>query len=219
MVQTLEFFTIADLPFKEPDSLVIFFMEPSLFSVLTKKIITTIISVGSLFYSTIPGVNAHLSDIQLSAQGEQLLLSCRLENCFSEELDQIFRSGKEIKIHFKAELVDAQTNKPLRDTTFYHSIHYSVLDEVFDVYYSESDRLYSNLYLDEAKKLLTEITAFRMIAADQITPEETYLIHLEAWMDKMKFQGMEEPLNLMFYWNSIHPSRRSTTFTLELFAK
>jgi hypothetical protein len=194
-------------------------MEPSLFSVLSKKIITTIISVGSLFYSTIPGVNARLTDVQLAARGEQLLISCRLENCFSEELDQIFRSGKEIKIHFKAELVDAQTNKILQDTTFYHSIHYSVLDDVFDVYFSESDRLYANLYLDEAKELLIEINAFKSVAADQIRPGHIYLIHLEAWMDKLKFQGMEEPLNLMFYWNSIRPSSRSATFTLDLFTK
>jgi hypothetical protein len=194
-------------------------MEPSLFSVLTKKIITTIISVGSLFYSTIPGVNARLSDIQLTARGEQLLISARLENCFSAGLDQIFRSGKEIKIHFRAELVNARNNKTVLDTTFYHSIRYSVLDDVFDVFYSESDLVYPNLYLDQAKALLTEIKAFGITTTDHISPDNFYLIRLEAWLDKMKFQGMEEPLNLMFYWNSIRPSSRSTFFDLNLFTK
>ncbi|MFQ6612797.1 MAG: DUF4390 domain-containing protein [Fidelibacterota bacterium] len=194
-------------------------MEPSIFSVLSRKIVTAVISIGSLFYSTIPGTNASFTDLLLSIKGQQLVLSTHLENCFSDELDQVFRSGKEIKIYFRVELVQAGNNKSVKDTTFYHSISYSVLDDVFDVYLTETETRYPNLNLEQAKEFLVEIEGYRAITVDQLKKDRTYYLRLEAKMDKIKLQGMEEPLNLMFYWNSLKPVVQSTPFTQELFTQ
>jgi hypothetical protein len=194
-------------------------MEPSFFSLLSRKIVATIISIGSLFYSTIPGVNATFEEINLSLEGNRLMVSTKLSNCYSEALDQIFRSGMEIKVHFRVEVIPINSVRPISETTFYHSIHYSLLDDVFDVYRSESQETYQNLNLKTAKDYLAEIEEFPALFMNQLDPEEEYYLRLTAWMDKIQLQGMEEPLNLMFYWNSIKPTGLSRTFDQAVFTQ
>ncbi len=194
-------------------------MEPSFFSILSRKIVTTIISIGSLFYSTIPGVNATFGGIDLSLEGDRLLMTTQLNNCYSEALDQIFRSGMTIQIHFLVQVIPVNSIKPVGETTFYHSIHYSLLDDVFDVYRSESQETYQNLNLKTAKDYLAEIEEFPALSTNQLDPDENYYLRLTAWMNKIQLQGMEEPLNLMFYWNSIKPTGLSRTFNKAVFTQ
>lgn len=194
-------------------------MEPSFFSLLSRKIIATVISIGSLFYSTIPGVNATFSEIDLSLEGDRLLLTTQLDNCYSEALDQIFRSGMAIQIHFLVQVMPVNSIKPVSEIAFYHTIHYSLLDDVFDVYRSESQETYQNLNLRTAKDYLAEIEEFPALSMNQLSSEENYYLRLTAWMDKIQLQGMEDPLNLMFYWNSIKPTRVSRTFSKAVFTQ
>jgi len=194
-------------------------MEPSFFSLLSRKIVATIISIGSLFYSTIPGVNATFEEIDLSLEGNRLMVSTQLSNCYSEALDQIFRSGMGIQIHFRVEVIPENSGRPVSETTFYHSIHYSLLDDVFDVYRSESQETYLNLNLKTAKDYLAEIEDVPALYMNQLDSDENYYLRLTAWMDKIQLQGMEEPLNLMFYWNSIKPTGLSRTFNKAVFTQ
>jgi len=153
-------------PLKEYQAVVISFMEPSFFSLLSRKIIATVISIGSLFYSTIPGVNATFSEIDLSLEGDRLLVSTQLDNCYSEALDQIFRSGMAIQIHFLVQVMPVNSIKPVSEIAFYHTIHYSLLDDVFDVYRSESQETYQNLNLRTAKDYLAEIEEFPALSTE-----------------------------------------------------
>lgn len=194
-------------------------MEPSVFSLLSKKIVTAVISIGSLFYSTIPGINASIGDIELKNKGDQLVISSHLENCYTEELDQIFKSGKEIKIYFLAQLINSQKKKSIKDSTFYHSIRYTVLDDVFEVYHSESQQYFNNLYLQQAKTILSEIERYPVFSAEKLEEKTLYHIKITAWMGKIQLAGMDEPLNLMYYWNSIKPSSESNPFTNSIFEK
>ena len=204
---------------KECQAVVISSMEPSFFSLLSRKIISTVISIGSLFYSTIPGVNATFDKIDLSLEGDRLLVTTQLHNCYSEALDQIFRSGMTIKIHFSVQVLPVNSLKPVSEITFYHSIHYSLLDDVFDVYRSESQETYQNLNLKTAKDYLAEIEEFPALFMNQLDPDKAYYLRLTAWMDKIQLPGMEEPLNLMFYWNSIKPTGLSRTFNKAVFTQ
>lgn len=194
-------------------------MDSTFFSILSKKIITSVISVGSIFYSTITGVNASFSALELSAKGDNIIISATLENCFSPELDQILRSGLEIKFNFLVDLVEYENEKSIRDTIFYHSLKYSVLDDDYGVFTSENQNYYNHLSLDQSKLILSKIEKFQIIKIESLNQNINYRIKLTAWMDKIEIRSMDKPLNLMFYWKSIKPTGLTPSFSKAEFAE
>jgi len=188
-------------------------MDSTFFSIVSKMIITSVISVGSLFYSTITGVNASFSELKLSTKGDRIIITSRLENCYSPEFDQILSSGLEIKIHFLAKLIDMENKNNTRDTTFYHSLKYSVLDDDYEVFTSENQKYFNHYSLDQSKLILARIDMFQVIKIEEMKQRNNYQIKLTAWMDKIELKSMDEPLNLMFYWKSIKPSALTVPFS------
>ncbi len=188
-------------------------MEPNIFTVITKKIITTVIAIGSMFYSTISGVNAAFTDIDIDAQGEQIVLSTTLTNCFSEDLDMIFESGKEITIYYKIEVIQQSNSQAIHTDTLTHTIHYSLVDNNFSVHISEMQQTLYNLPKDRAKSQLAELNDVPVLSLHSLLPRQEYYIQATAWMGKVTIEGTQENLNLMYYWNSIKPEVRSTSFT------
>ncbi|MBN4081366.1 DUF4390 domain-containing protein [Caldithrix abyssi] len=192
-------------------------MEPNFFTVLSKKIVTTVITIGSMFYSTIDGVNAAFDPIEISTKGTAVMIRTRLKSCFTEELYQIFQSGEEIKIHFHTAVFDESRKKPYLEKAFYHSLKYSLVDRVFEVYRSEDQELIPALNLLQAKNALVEIDGYPVITMDELSSSGSYRVQLKARMGKVHIQGMDEPLNLMYYWNSIKPSQKSKPFHRDIF--
>jgi len=192
-------------------------MEQNFFSLLSKKIVATVIAIGSMFYSTISGVVAEFDELHLRTRGDQLVLSTNLLNCFSEDLDRIFSSGKEIKIHFLVEVLNATNEETTHDTTFYYSVKYSLVDRIYEVVRSNSGERFSGLSLEGAKEKVAEIDEITVILASQLTFGVQYLVRVTASMEKIRLPGMEEELNLMFYWNSLKPVAISGPFTKDIF--
>ncbi len=187
-------------------------MESSLFSILVKRITSTIIAIGSLFYSTINGVNAELDNVKLSASGGHLFISTRLTSCFSEDLDRIFQSGQEIKIHYLIQVFESGVTNPIYETTFYNSITYSLIDQIYTVYSSEKSLRIEGVTLWRAKEFLSTIENHVVLSAYQIRRGKEYFVRLSAFMGEIQLPGMEEKLNLMFYWNSLRPTYESDLF-------
>lgn len=186
---------------------------------LSKKIAATFIALGSMFYSTIDGVTAEFDTIDLTTHGPYLEISTQLENCFTEELEEIFRSGKEIRFNFRAEVIEMSQDIVVLQKEYHHSIRFSLIDRVYSVFLSESQTQFNALNLREAKRKLVEIEELTMNTKDEMDSNRRYRLRLTAWLDTISLQGMDEPLNLMFYWNSIKPERHSQTFTSEIFRK
>jgi len=170
-----------------------------------------------MFYSTIDGVNAEFDPIELSTKGMSVLIKTRLDNCFTEELDEIFQSGEEIIIHFYAAIFKESNKNPILEKSFYHSLRYSLVDESFEVYRSEDREIIPSLNILNAKNALAVINGYPVLSINELSSSGLYRIRLKAWMGKIHLQGMDEPLNLMYYWNSIKPSQQSKSFRRDIF--
>jgi len=192
-------------------------MEPNFFSLLSKKVVATVIAIGSMFYSTISGVVAEFDELYLGTRGDQLVISTRILNGFSEDLDRIFSSGMEIQIHFLVEVLDATNEEIVHDTTFYHSVKFSLVDHIYEVFYSNNGDRLEGLSLEEAKERLVEISEKGVVLSSQLAFNVQYLLRLTAYMEKIRLPGMEEDLNLMFYWSSLKPAVTSEPFTKDIF--
>lgn len=192
-------------------------MGQNLFSLISKKIVSTVIAIGSLFYSTISGVVAEFDEIHLGTNGDRLVLSTRLSNCFSEDLDRILTSGREIKIYFLVEIVEATSEEPTHEVTFYHSLEYSLVDRIYQVFRSQNGDRRDGLSLERGKEMVAELDEVVVIAASGLSSGKVYRVRVTAHMGKIELPGTEEELNLMFYWNSLKPTGTSEPFTKEIF--
>ena len=190
-------------------------MEPSLFSGLFKQVVTMVITVGSMFYSTIDGVHVRFSDVQVHSDGKQLLISTQLENCFTEDFDQIFSSGKRIYFHLKVELYEENIPEPFFSEEYFNAISYSHLDNIYEVYRSHEESFTTDLPLNRAKSLLAGFPDVPLLALHYLDNNKIYRIKVSSWLDRIKLEGMDAPLNLMFYWSSIRPEFFSNPFTLD----
>jgi len=190
-------------------------MEPSLLSGIFKQIVTGVITVGSMFYSTIDGVHANFGGVDVHSDGKQVLVTTYLENCFTDDFDRLFSSGKRIYFHYRIDIIDAADNSIVQSKELFNAISYSHLDNIYEVYRSHQETLTSNLQIRRAKFLLASLPDVPVLSLEYLDGEKIYLVKISAWLDRIKLEGMEEPLNLMFYWNSIRPEIISRPFTLD----
>jgi hypothetical protein len=187
-------------------------MEQNFFAILSKKVITTVIAIGSMFYSTIDGVNATFSDIEFYSQGQHLYISTNLTNCFTEDLDLILVSGERITIFYQLDLISDGNKNPVYSDTLYHSIQYSPVDQIFQVYQSNYQNYTSYESLENAKNDLVLLNDVPIIELNNLIDTNLYSLRLSAWMGTVQIAGMDKPLNLMYYWNSIKPEKESAKF-------
>ena len=187
-------------------------METGIFAAFSKKVISSIIAVGSMFYSTIDGVTPTMTAPDIQIKNDYIYISTTIENCYTDDLNQFFYSGDIIPIYFSVDLYQVGKNTPDSTFTFYHTIQYSPIGDDFSIYHSELDKTVSALSLDEAKTLLPQITRYRTISSKIIDNNVNYYIKITAWLDKIHLEGMEEELNLLFYWNSIKPTIKTDRF-------
>lgn len=188
-------------------------MDTGIFAAFSKKVISAIIAVGSMFYSTINGVTPNMLAPDIQYKNDDIFVSTTIENCYAEEFNQILYSGNLIPMYFSVELYRENEKMPDSTYTFNHTLQYSHIGNDFTIYYSERDATISSLNLNQAKMLFPQITSYRVTSASYINDNSTYYLNITAWLDKINLEGMEEEFNLLFYWNSIKPNSKSASFT------
>ncbi len=187
-------------------------MEPGIFTGLFQKTINTVVAIGSLFYSSIDGVKADFSLFDIDVSQDVIIVSTQLIHCYSDGLDQIFKSGETVKIYYQLDLFSEKDSQPIYSWTLNHSIRYSLLDKSYEVYKSEIETVLLGLDFNRAKIELAEINAFPTMEVTHLEKDILYYFRITAWMDNIQLQGMEKSLNLMYYWSRIRPVKESSEF-------
>ncbi|RMF09474.1 MAG: DUF4390 domain-containing protein [Candidatus Neomarinimicrobiota bacterium] len=192
-------------------------MEPNLFSVLFNKTISTVIALGSLFYTAIPGVTPDMGPVEVTANGSVLMVSTRIQHAFSTDLDQIFSSGMDVALHYKIQLVEINgAPRVVKTVALTKTLAYSLLDQTYQVTDSETQESDGDMGLEDAKERWSTLQHLRLAGYEELQPGKEYEVRVTAWLDKIRVQGKEEPLNLMAYWNRTRPLGVSPRFTRSL---
>jgi hypothetical protein len=187
-------------------------MDTGFFAAFSKKVISTIIAVGSMFYSTIDGVTPNMTLTEITFEGDNCIVSVVITNCYTEQLDQILSSGNEIPLHFNVELFQEGEKNPDSTYSFFHLLKFSPIDDNFKIYISEKNEAVHGLTLQQSKSLFSSIKSLRLLSSKDLQAGTNYYFKITAWLDKIQMQGMKEELNLIYYWNSIKPSISSVIF-------
>lgn len=189
-----------------------------MFETIAQKVATTAIAIGSLFFTSITGTNAVFENPQIDVNGSKITISAELDNCFTQELDQLFQSGQPVRFYFRVSIRETSSDKVLVVKDFYHQIKYSLVDNYYQVYFSETDQTVIAVTLEEAHQEMASISKYGVIDAKYLSNNKQYYLQVAAFMKNIRLPGMQDDLNLMGYWNGVEPTIKSETFDKSLLA-
>ncbi len=188
-----------------------------MFNALTDRLIATIISIGSLFFPFLESIEPNFSNIQFNTVGSAVVLSMHLDNCYTDQLNQVISSGKTVKIFFQSELFRTKAKNPDHTQNFYHTVRYNLLENQYEVYFSETDRrrLFSDISL--VHKYFTSVSNYQVLKSEDLKSGQDYYIRLTAYLENITFIGEDSDLDLMLFWNNKKPSVDTEVFNSSIF--
>lgn len=177
-----------------------------------EKIISSLITLGSLLFPAIPGTDANFSEIMLSQNEQGITCSANLTNWYNEELNKIFCLGEKIRIRFTAETFEKDADSPIYRKQFYHQIMFDLVDEYFEIYYSASNEKFITYDIAVAADYLARLDEVLLVEFSALEPDKKYYIKLTAEMDPLYLDAVEKNIDLMIYWNNKKASFTSGFF-------
>lgn len=184
-----------------------------MFESIAQKLFTTAIAVGSVLFGTVEGTNATFTNIDYARSGNNVVISTRLENCFTEELDKLIQSGKSLQINFRVAVHNARNKEVMTIMDFYHQVRYNLVDEFYQIELTESERTVTAVTLEEVHKIMATVGNVVVLDANNMEPDQSYRVEITAYMETIQLSGREKEINLMNYWNNKEPISRTEAFT------
>jgi hypothetical protein len=133
---------------------------------------------------------AYLSDFVVTNTRDHLLVYFTVNNCFTPEMNNAIESGIEttftffVQLHEKRDLI---WDKKIADLEVSHSIKYDSLKKTYSVRFSEdNNREVTARTFEEAKKLMAEIAALKVLPMHQLKKGKRYQLQMMAQLDKIR---------------------------------
>jgi hypothetical protein len=133
---------------------------------------------------------AYLSDFVVTNTRDHLLVYFTVNNCFTPEMNNAIESGIEttftffVQLHEKRDLI---WDKKIADLEVSHSIKYDSLKKTYSVRFSEdNNREVTARTFEEAKKLMAEIVALKVLPMHQLKKGKRYQLQMMAQLDKIR---------------------------------
>ncbi len=185
-----------------------------MFQSIVEKLAATAIAVGSVFFTTVDGTNAVFENPEIHTNGGKVVISATLSNCFTEELDRIFQSGRPVRFYFRVTLHRSGSGQVVRFNDFHHQVRYDLVDQYYQIYLSEKEQTVNAVSLEEVHRYMTTIQEYQVIDESALENDQQYYVEIRAYMLKIRLPGVKDEINMMSYWNKTEPTIRT-----ELFAK
>lgn len=156
-----------------------------------KRIVTALLTILLLHVATDASAQkAHLSDIVVTNTRDHLLLYFTVNDCFTPEMNAAIDSGIETTFTFFVKLFEKRRflwSKKLADIVIRHRIKYDNLKGTYEITRSEENGkgITVNNYA-QAKKLMAEVVAVKVVPMEQMTKGTPYQVQMMAQLDKIK---------------------------------
>ena len=133
---------------------------------------------------------ASLSDIVVTNTRDHLLVYFTVNNCFTPEMNEAIESGLTTTFTFYVKLYEKREilwDKQIADLEISHSIKYDNLTGTYELKLSErNDKGVTVRSFDEAKKLMAEVVALKLIPLPQLKKGARYQLQMMAELSKVK---------------------------------
>jgi hypothetical protein len=133
---------------------------------------------------------AYLSDFVVTNTRDHLLIYFKVNNCFTPEMNNAIESGIETTFTFFVQINEKRDliwDKKIADLEVNHSIKYDSLKKTYSVRFSEdNNREVTARTFEEAKKLMAEIVALKVVPMHQLKKGKRYQLQMMAQLDKIR---------------------------------
>lgn len=133
---------------------------------------------------------AYLSDIVVTNTRDHLLVYFTVNDCFTPGMNEAIESGLTTTFTFYAKLYEKRDilwDKKIADIAFSHSIKYDNLKGTYELKLSErNEKVVTARNFDEAKKLMAEVVALKLIPLNHLKKGARYQIQMMAELDKVE---------------------------------
>jgi len=134
--------------------------------------------------------DAYLSDFVVTNTRDHLLVYFTVNNCFTPEMNNAIESGIETSFTFFVQLHENRDliwDRKIADLEVNHSIKYDSLKKVYSVRFSEdNNREVTARTFEEAKKLMAEVVALKVVPMHQLKKGKRYQLQMMAQLDKIR---------------------------------
>ena len=131
-----------------------------------------------------------LSDIIVTNTRDHLLVYFNVKDCFTEEMNKAIMNGIPTKFTFIVKLYEAKKmwfDPEIADISLTHTIEYNSLKNEFNIFLPEQNNgELKTKDFDEAKTLMAEIAALKVIRLDKLKRGYQYQLRMKAELDKIE---------------------------------
>ena len=128
--------------------------------------------------------DAYIKDLTVVPNQENLVLGCRLENAFTEDLEEIILSGLPASFIFQVSIYRGRMFWPDKEITSFelkHTIIYDHLKDEFTISFSEVGRQPVVVKkFAEARKLMTELIDLPVLVLNRLESRHDYYAKAKA---------------------------------------
>jgi len=164
---------------------------------ISKSITTLVVAVGALLNTNL---NPVFNEVNIDYSGKKLTCSAKLDNCYNEDLNKIFTSGKEIRIDYTIEII-SKNKSVIKEKTFYHEFYYDLIDENFIIFLSENERYKVYKNISDLKNHLASIESIVVTEETKLIEEDYFYIKITAEIKPIYLQSTKKQFDLLKYWN------------------
>jgi len=194
-------------------------MEGGFFTELARTVTSSVIAIGSVFFSYISSVDPYFESPSFFIENQQMCVSIDLQNWFTSELDEILSSGKTIRLHFTTDIIEQNSGKIIQSTDFFHTVTYHILDDYFEISRSEAGEKLEVRTIKEMHQWMSRVEQASIFDAMLAKDNVTYQMEMSAKLPKIKIEGMEKPLDMMSFWKGEKPRFLSPPFDYSVFVQ
>ena len=133
---------------------------------------------------------AYLADIALAEDGESLLVSFRVGDCFTEEMNRAIESGINTTFTYFVGLYEKRNmwwDRKLKAMKLNRSIKYDNLKKIYELRFSgQSDRTVTVRDFEEAKDLMAAVKKLQVTPLANLEEGGRYQLRMMAELDKIR---------------------------------
>lgn len=179
-----------------------------MFEALGAKVLSGIISLSMFLFSSYTGNDPSLKQLSGSMNGSSFHVHTTLENAFTNDFPDVFKSGVTIPIYFNVQVKNGKTIHYNR--THRTSVFFDPMDGVYLV--QQTGNGSSNSY-SSYRTMIQAISAFECsIPVDGNWGSVN--VSIEAYLSTVHFKQINRKVDLMVLWKYNRP-QISGTFTLK----
>jgi hypothetical protein len=170
-----------------------------MFQALTSKVFSGLVGLSILLLSSYKGNDARFDNFQAFFTGEGVRLELQLVDAFTNDFEDIFKSGKAITVHFDLKVKDDDAIVFL--ASFAHTVQYDPMSQEYTL--TCEDRHMENIIVTSYNTMVEELSRVEYFLAGDLPRVIT--LELESSLEKMKLESLDKEYDMMILWKYKRP--------------